>query len=395
VVIALSLATAYTKTVKTYRSDAIVSFNFNYLMDTKDSGFQNKIQALVFSLRYGDNLEAITEKAYPEINPEKQAVLFESKMQRLGSRNGIQLSFRKDNYQALGISFESNDPEEAFRVVEATLNRITEQNAESAKRRFTKSVSFLENEISQYREKLGTIEKELFRLGGETSEVDKDPLLSEVRTSIVEKLQSLQVLTSQGYGAEHPKRKMLSVELQGLRALEQQRLEELSTEINSPQSTPTTQLDSSNPARNARVVELKREREGIMTAYVRTVEELEYTKRRGRVETTDDVGLEIIIEEPPTVPKTPVPFAGLSFILMSGFLSLATGIGLFTLIEMMDSSVHSVTQLESISELPTLGVVEKIREPREARLSLQREIFIGASLLTIVLLSNQIIKIII
>jgi len=380
-IILASLTYAYTQQVKYYQSQAIVSFNGNYLMDASDAVFENKAKSLVFSLLYGDNLRAIAEKAYPDV---KDTVSLNNKMQSLGS--SIKLGFRKDNYRALTVKHTSSDPKEAYKVVQATIDTIIEKNEATTKAKVSKSTSFLESELEAYKSKLRKIEKELFELGGSINDIKEDSLISEVQSSLLEKRQKLQTLAGQGYGVSHPKRKMLEVEIQSLKRLKRSREKELS----STRTEKNSSLDLST--KNARIAELSSEREGLMTAYTNTVRELEFIKRRGKVETLDDVGLNIVVEEKPQIPLHPMAFASASILAMSTIVGLGIGIGLFCLLLMMDTSFKEARELEEATGLTVIGSIETIDRHSIQKSFFRREVPIMTCLVLVAVFSKEIIN---
>ncbi len=157
----------YTFDKKLYQSAATISFQTEYFFTQRNnnalSPFERDVQDLVASLKYGKTLETITAKAYPKINPKKQRKLFKAKASKLGAKNGLKLSFRRDNFRALVISYTASDAAEAHSVVKATINTILD-NANITSDRVQKSIAFLESSMAGLKTELLDIDQEMLRL---------------------------------------------------------------------------------------------------------------------------------------------------------------------------------------------------------------------------------------
>ena len=167
VCVVMSLVIAYTNLVDLYRANAIALFKTEYALADMKKGLggaaDEKAQALSASLRFGEPLRRIVSKTWPDLDPEKDSVKFNSYAQSLGSPGGIQLSFRRDDYRALSISYTSSDPNLAYRVVKATVDTLVEENSDDLDRRVTKSAAFLKKEINKAKEDLRKVESKILR----------------------------------------------------------------------------------------------------------------------------------------------------------------------------------------------------------------------------------------
>lgn len=167
-VVVMSLIFAYTRNVDLYRSSAIVTFHTEYMLADRDATiknlFEEKVSAIVGSLKFGDSLRSITQKVWPDIDPASDPVAFNNRTQSLGSKSGIELSFRRDNYRALNIAYTSKDPDEAYRVVQATIDTLVDESKHRTERRVASSSTFMLREIEAYRVKLKELDQEIARL---------------------------------------------------------------------------------------------------------------------------------------------------------------------------------------------------------------------------------------
>jgi len=105
------------------------------------------------------------------------------------------------------------------------------------------------------------------------------------------------------------------------------------------------------------------------------------------------VALSIEVSGEPKIPEHPVALAQLSFVSLSFIVALALGVGIVASIEALDTSVHSLTELEKLAPMPVLGAVEQINTKEEIRNASKRNLFIALFLLAIVILSDLIIRI--
>ena len=506
----MSLVFAYTRNVDLYRSSAIVTFQTEYVLADRDRTikdlFEQKVSGVVSSLRFGDPMRSIVQKAFPNLDQEENLPAFNGAVSRLGSKNGIQLGFRRDNYRALNISYTSRDPDEAYRVVKATLDTLIEESKEITERRVANSASFLQKEIEAYNKQLKAVDQEIIRIesgfapiadsssasgipeadpsgllegaqlrkqvsyhqtlpqlefdlkvaekelnrlikrledksylseAGELEgllSVGDDFLLKELRTSIAAKEKERHLLASQGYLERHPKRKSLEAEIRNLKKLERQRTKELSEEAGEQghelaklklerqlraeiskkteeigrlkdriavmkryQEEVASQKDSLInqvdliAAQRSKLDQLKRQKYVTTDAYQNAVSELELIKRQGRAD-EGDIGLRIEIAEAPTLPKSPLPLAHMSTIVMGFALSLAGGVGLVCIIDALDTSVMFASELREIVPVPVIGEVDRMLAPETKAKEKNKTVVLLVVLALIVVLSEQIVQ---
>lgn len=298
---------------------------------------------------------------------------------------------------------------------------------------------------------LGVSERELKRISdklenksylSEASElqaaldIDNDSFLSELRKSIIEKKQTATALASQGFLKEHPKRKAIEGELKSLERMEAERIRKLNSAqdketlelaklkleqklradlekktrevdqlkdkikiMQSYKDSVTTDSDSINSSLDAiskhktSLLELEHEKMITSEAYNQAASELEVINRKGRAE-EGDIAMRITLAEEPKLPKNPLALAHASTVAMSVIISLAFGVSLVALMEMLDTSFHTAGELEKLANIPVLGSIERISTISEIRKKANKELLIISLLILIYIFSGVIIKII-
>jgi hypothetical protein len=507
----MSLVFSYTRSVDLYRSSAIVTFETEYVLADRDqlikSLFEDKVRSVVGTIRFGDSIRDIVRRVWPDLNPEVNPVEFNSKVSALGSRSGIELVTHSNNERALTISFTAKDPDEAYRVVQATVDSLIDQTKSLTERRVANSESFLKREIEAYRAKLERMDQEIVRLenglaplmgdadqGARSTNSDgtqvldpsafrdqlkyreslpqlefdlkvaekelarlvsslesedylneaqqlegllsvgDDDLLKELRSSIIAKEKDRHLLSSQGFLELHPKRKALDAEIRNLKKLEKERVAELGKEAG-VQGTEIAKLKLERELRgkiSAKTEEVTRLRDRIAVlkryqqevreqkdeivsqidvfasqrsqldqlkqqksitaeAYHTAVTELEQIRRQGRAD-RGDIGLRITIAEAPQVPKNPVPLAHMSTVLMGLAMSIAAGVGLVCIIDVLDTSVSSAAELREFSPVPVLGEIDRMVTEAVKKKERTRRYALAAFLVVMVLSSDIIVS---
>ena len=119
---------SYTRDLEYYKSNATVSFRTEYLFTQGTRGglspFEGRVNLLVTSLKYGEQVKRIAKKVWPNLNDSQ----LEGKTRRLAGSKGIKLSFRKDNHRALVISYTAESPDVAYKVVQSVLEELMENS---------------------------------------------------------------------------------------------------------------------------------------------------------------------------------------------------------------------------------------------------------------------------
>ncbi len=511
-VLIMSLIFAYTRNVDLFRSSAIVTFHTEYMLADRDraikSLFEDKVSSVVGSLRFGEPLRSIAQKVWPDLDANTNPVVFNARAQKLGSSNGIQLAFRRDNFRALTISYTSKDPDEAYRVVQATIETLMEESKFRTERRVASSASFMNREIEESKKKLEEIDQEIARLesglapfiddgngagaasdsavrraglmrGGNPinsikyrellpkvqfdlkvaeKELERlvsrlenqsylddarqlenvlphsdDPTLSELRAAIREKQKQRNILSSQGFLKLHPKRKALEAEIRNLERLEEERVTELQAktgeqgfelaklklesqirteignkteeisrlrdrisvleryeeEVAAQSDALVDQIDLIS-MQQSQLEQLKQQKIVKAEAYHQAVSELDIIRRQGRAD-RDDIGLQITIAEAPKLPKSALPLAHMSTIVMGIALSLAGGIGLVCGLDGLDSSLESTAELREIVPVPVIGETDRMVSAEQRTRMRLRSAVLLLFLLLFVLSSDQIV----
>lgn len=164
--IALITVSVYVKNLKIFETDAILLFENNYVpieeyFSVLDK-FEEQPTQIVRSLFYGKPAQGIVLKVWPELEGNLPAI--NSKIVHLRSRNGVNLNFRRDNQNALLITYKHTDPHLSYNVVKATIDTIVKQNKDLTQNKLNTGVKFLNEELEKARQELASLEAEIVRL---------------------------------------------------------------------------------------------------------------------------------------------------------------------------------------------------------------------------------------
>ncbi len=155
---------SYTRDLEYYKSNATVSFRTEYLFTQGTRGglspFEGRVNLLVTSLKYGEQVKRIAKKVWPNLNDSQ----LEGKTRRLAGSKGIKLSFRKDNHRALVISYTAESPDVAYKVVQSVLEELMENSRYDTERRVKSTVEFLTSRMASLKVELVGIDQEILRL---------------------------------------------------------------------------------------------------------------------------------------------------------------------------------------------------------------------------------------
>jgi len=158
------LVYSYTRNLEYYKSNASVSFRTEYLFTQGTRGglspFEERVNLLVTSLKYGEQVKRIARKVWPNISQGE----LDGKVRRLAGSKGIKLSFRKDNHRALVISYTAESPDDAYRVVQCTLEELMSNSRHDTERRVKSTVQFLTSRMASLKVELVDIDQEILRL---------------------------------------------------------------------------------------------------------------------------------------------------------------------------------------------------------------------------------------
>lgn len=165
--LAMSGVSAYTKGKHYYKSSATLKFHTEFILGNSGrnalSPFEEGIQELISSVKFGSKLEEITNLAYPGLK-EKNPAAFKSKSNAIGSSEGVKLSFRRDYFRALVISYTTDNPKDAYNVVDATIKVIKKHASSGSDSRIENSMSFLLSNMDKLKQEMIDIDQEMISI---------------------------------------------------------------------------------------------------------------------------------------------------------------------------------------------------------------------------------------
>jgi hypothetical protein len=170
-----------------YESKAVLSFERGEAASDKFA--ERKLTSikrnLVSKVLLGENIRGIIKKVWPDINEEKDSVEYNELLEELRDpKNGIQIGHdKKTPPSLLELSFKNKDPEICYKVVQATVDAIREENRRTIEGKIEARLNFLRDQIKFYKDKLDTITKEM--KGIKDGLIEKFPELSEREKDLV------------------------------------------------------------------------------------------------------------------------------------------------------------------------------------------------------------------
>lgn len=149
----------------TFRSSAVLFFESANLLDASGPDQTRDLNerkfALVNSLLVGRPIREILEKVWPGVDAKRDPVRYNRLLTGLRGKSGLQLEFKRENPQALEISYETGDPDLAFNVVRAATDVLLALNKEKKVGGVNARVEFLNKELELYSEKLRTDQQKI------------------------------------------------------------------------------------------------------------------------------------------------------------------------------------------------------------------------------------------
>jgi capsular exopolysaccharide synthesis family protein len=244
--------------------------------------------------------------------------------------------------QMVNLSFESEDAIKAAKVTNTFARLYIQQDLETKKSASQYAVGWLEEQLTEMKNKLEVAEVNLNKYI-QQNKIVSIPTLQEESQGLLETLKREQARletaiqeASQRYKAKHPKMLAFNSELGSVKEkikIETQRLLDL----------------------NEKMIQynvLKREVESNRQLYESLLKRAKETSVSEELQTS-----RIRIVDPAEVPKTPVrPKRGQNFIL-SCILGAVLGIGLAFFLEYLDSTIKTAEDIELYVKLPFLGYV--------------------------------------
>ena len=116
----------------------------------------------------------------------------------------------------------------------------------------------------------------------------------------------------------------------------------------------------------SRAKDLSNDKQITSTYYSDFTKQLEEAKFKYRI-ATEKFGTTVKIIEEPKVPLYPLPFQKLPKFLAGLVLALGTGVGLAYIVELLNSSIKSGTELREFLQIPVLGSINRIVTPEEIK----------------------------
>jgi len=282
------------------------------------------------------------------------------------------------------------------------------------------------------------LENKDFSADPATSEtVNDDSMVRDYTANIAAKQLAVAELMAKGYTTEHPDVSKTLKNIKDLNEIKNKRIEELTggafsemsesskkiaeqnlrTSINDLEANIVTLKEkvgmmkkrqqssenSLNPAGSrftnlsadaSRLVELRNEKEVNTEYYMSTRKQLEEALLKARIEESG-AGYIINVIEAPKEPKTPMPLKKFTAIIMGILMGLGSGAGLAYVVDMLDKSIKSSSELRDAFKLPVLASIERINTAHEVEANNKRIVINGISLLTFVVLSMVVMNVII
>lgn len=257
--------------------------------------------------------------------------------------------------------------------------------------------------------------------------IEDDTFIKEYSRAIADKELEVARLLSQGYTSEHPHVARLHKEIAELESLKTKRTEELTT----PSSSETSENVKKQQERSAKAtlqnidfqVEMLKDKIGLMEQYKKGItngqdqiqstdlsrlasrltelrgekeisvqyysdlrRELEAADIKRRLEREEIFHIRII--EEPKIPLTPMPFQTARKLLMGIVFAIAAGVALAYIVDSLDNSVKTSSELRELLQIPVLAAIDKINMPQEIKARhLQRNIS-AVSLIILAIASN-------
>ncbi len=263
---------------------------------------------------------------------------------------------------------------------------------------------------------------------------ENDPYIQEYNKAIALRKLAVAELTAKGYKPAHPSIKKLQKEIDDLETLKKMRLEELENSVD-PEISEKAKREAEESLRNqlediefqidtlkdkialmekykkeseeqlkkpesrtstisdetSRLIELRNEREISLGYYTDLKKKLEEEKIKSRIE-KEEAGFIVRIIEPPEKPLEPVPFQKVTSLFMGLLLALGASGGLAYIVDTLDDSVRSASELRELLGIPILASIDHIATPREIRLKQARKTALFIGLLVFVVSSKIVIS---
>ena len=288
----------------------------------------------------------------------------------LGLRDKIKV--RMSGLNLIKISYVSQKPEEAKKVVQTVNDIFVEENLKSQNKESSVAIDFLKDQIKVYRRKIK--ESEIADMQDKLKELlvdstEEHPMVKDLRQKIV---QAQEDLKDTSFDAE--KAKPIPNASPAYDNLVKQRLDEVTKQLTAEGSPGQGMkpLDQVNPAKTGSDAGLynlllldkidktmAQDAKVNESIYNMLLQRLETAKITQRLEASKQ-GTRYTVLDPPRLPLKPVRPNKLLVIIIGIFLGASAGFGLVLLTEFTDHSFLGIDEAKEFLQYPLLGGISKI-----------------------------------
>lgn len=446
---------------------------------------------LLQKLLIGESIRNIITEVWPDKKEDDDPAAYRSSLHFVRNKIGLRYDGNKD---LLYISVMHSRPQLCYKLVEATINALKEQNKRTGRKKLKNALVILRKQGVFYKDKVKKIDKETADLksvlrqkaknltdeekvlveqilgefkfkegehpallqlvkydelltglnlellefrrkkqalqreleGGmllapvEVVDFEKDSLVQQYSEDIAEKELAMAKLIAGGYTEEHPGVKNLKKEINIFKILKEKRLAELESKPQTTESSeskarmkikaeleettfqvstltdkinmieilqkraedklapPAPQTMSALSEEATRFTELKKEKQVVQRNYSSIRSQIEDLELKLRFQ-EEEGGLIISVLESPILPTKPLPFQKLPKLLMGLIIGISAGTSLAFVVDALDDSANSTTELRELLQIPILASIDQICTIRETRMKqVQRNLrFIG------------------
>lgn len=274
-------------------------------------------------------------------------------------RKNIYVTMRGSNL--VRVAFQGENPERTQLTVKTITDSFIEENISSQNKESDVGISFLEEQLKIYKNKINAsevaeLEDQLKNLLVDSTE--EHPMVKDLRQKIA-KLR-VDLPTDQEIAIENPN--FLKNPL--YTKLKQDLEKEIST-IKTARIQPGASLDTAQPSDDSlyKVAFLSsilaRDMNVNQQIYNMILQRLETARISKRLEASKE-GTRYTVLDPPRIPLAPIKPNKLLVTLLGAFLGGALGAGIIVLMEFVDTSFIGVDEAKAILKLPILGAISKI-----------------------------------
>jgi len=167
-----------------YNSSATVSFETGEAPVFDKKLIQQK-KDLISNIFLGRGIYEVVHEVWPKVSEETNPKKFNELVSRLRARNGIQVKYDDPDYPSfLTISFMSGEPQVCYKVVQAVIDKIINENKKISGKEIEASLAFLRKQVNFYKGKLQEIDRGMSRIKSELRE--KSSTLSDSEKILVD-----------------------------------------------------------------------------------------------------------------------------------------------------------------------------------------------------------------